>query len=279
MIGLYEIGYSRGKPRQLDESFQRYDSSDVNNPPYREIPAFYKFASSNLWRGEGYFGLFSPRFTIKTGVTGTEVERFIHQTPGYDIYLFHPYPREILIANEFLSLAELEHAGISDALNNVWINIFGRPRPLVHLKNDFALCCHCNYFVANQRFWNGYSKFVKRFYAYLFSEEGSVLRSYTEYTLDTSGDTHLPLGVFAFERCLTLYLSMKREEISSVNYAFANQAWSPVDSFYDEEQYCSTLMKRVRAAIESGTYSARAYDLAIAAYYNYRKLTVHGGMS
>lgn len=271
-IGCFEILYLPGQTQRLPEPFQGFDVSDINEAPYRELQAFHRFAKERAWNRHEYSGLFSPRFLAKTGLTSQAFVRFMREHPGHDIYLFHPFPRELSIANHFLELAEMEHPGITAGLDYVWSQVMECRRPDILLPEDAIHCCHCNYFVASKRFWSEYGRFVERFMELLNSRDDGPLHALTPYTLSKADEQQLPLAVFVFERSLSLFLKHHDHRWATVNLAYTPDArWSPPELFPGEDPYVAHL----GAEISNGSENAAELQLrrraAVHTYYQHRK--------
>lgn len=263
-ITLFEAYYSDCQKKSLDPGFELYDSREINEHLYREVPIFKKFCLTSSWSGSEYSGLFSPRFTEKTGLTSDHIRDFIYSKPGADIYLFHPFKYELAVSSDFMQLAELEHPGIKGELNNIWREIFSQNLPIVDSRNDFNLCCHCNYFVANKSFWGEYSKFILEF------SQNWLKSDLTQYSLAKDGMLNLPMSVFMFERALTHYLK-DHTEFAVENYS-AHSDWEQIELFKGEKLFCDELIAKILKSPE--TERSELFDLATKAYYFYRRVMV-----
>jgi len=273
-LGSYELIYASDQKPSLTDGFSLFDSSDVNRSELREISGFRKFAESGVWQQHDLSGLFSPKFLQKVGIGADQFRGFVNAYPGYDVYLFHAFPKELSIANHFLELAEYEHPGIQSALSSVWAAIFGSELPLLLLPDDGVYCCHCNYFVASHRFWSGYSKFISSFCKLLESEAGSSLMELTPYTLSAGDDLELPIAVFVFERCLSHYLKMYENELAIINFSMVEPHWwIPPEIFDGEHDFLHALLAEIqRKDSFAPELSSKARECAVMSYYAYRKL-------
>jgi hypothetical protein len=260
-IKLYEIKYDLSDRSKIDDGFIVYDAVNINNPEYYELPIFDQFSKKNLLDEFNYAGLFSPRFNQKTGLKSQDLIDFVLKNPNFDIYLFHPFPLELSISENFMDLAELEHPGITEELKSVWIEIFKSPLPLVKSKEDLNICCHCNYFIANKLFWNIYSDFVIKFNSILKEKK-------TPYNLSAKDSHYLPLSVFAFERALTHFLK-DHPQLKVVNFATKENSWNQIELFNGEREFCNN----IRNLIDESKPELRVklFRQATKAYYEYRK--------
>lgn len=271
-IGSFEILYLRGQKKNLGNEFRAFDVSEGNKSDYRELYAFLEFSRKRIWGEYEYSGLFSPRFFEKMNITSEEYYRFIEQNYGCDLFLFHPYPLELSLANDFLELADMEHPGLKKVMGDLWANVFNKNLPVVDAQYDKMLCCHCNYFVGSAKFWSEYSEFIIKFIDYMESCKGEVLRHSTPYTLSKTKDYFLPLSVFAFERSLTLFIKTFKDKYKIANYAFMNIDWKPLELFPGEADFVRGINECVDMA--DAKHKSKARNTAVSAYYFYRKLKV-----
>lgn len=276
-LGLFELFYEPGQQPRLPAPFQPFDARGVNRTEYRELQAFRLFANSDTWAGFGRSGLFSPRFLDKMGIAIDDVVRFVAAHGDADVCLFHPYPRELSLANHFLELAELEHPGITDTLQWVWARIFDAPLPRMDASADASLCCHCNYVLGSTRFWQGYAPFVNAYMRLLDTPSGNPLQQPTPYTLTRTGDRTLPLGVFAFERALSHYLKQCGTGLKVVNYAFSGRSWQPPELFAGEAALVDRLLAGIRTPAASGEPEAQRRRQAVRHYFEHRRVAFQPG--
>ncbi len=263
-LGAYELLYEEGQQPVLGEAFLSLNTASFNQSDLRELLAFEHFCHQRIWEQHSLSGLFSPRFTQKTGITGTQLQEFVDNNPGYNAYLFHPYPRELQIQNTFLDLAELEHPGITSALDRVWQLVLGRQRPTLQLPQQQHICCHCNYILATQYFWQAYSQFVLGFVGLLRKPQGAFLLQPTPYTLSKTNDSQLPIAVFAFERALSHFIAEQLLPTKVINYAYQVDTWQAPELFIDEQRIVQAL-----SCSPSNRHSTP--NIATQAYFHYRK--------
>lgn len=244
----------------------------INRPIFREVLAFDAFAERRLWRGYEVCGLFSPKFFEKANIDARAYLAFVEEHADADVFLFHPFPRENMIANHFLELAELEHPGMTVALNRVWEAAFGRSLAEIDMQSERVYACHCNYFLARPVFWEEYGRYIRLFKQLLLSEGGNFLRDASPYTLTRTEDRQLPLGVFAFERSLSHFLFDNRRGLKVVNIATHAPSWRPHELFAGEAAFVSDLLAAIAAA--PGAARREARTSAVSSYYYRRKIGV-----
>lgn len=271
-FGLFEIVYSGQNKLALGRPFKAYDIRKINRPQLRELVAYRHFAASEAFTEHEYSGLLSPKFLQKMGITKRQFLDFLKRHKKADIFLFHPFPLELSLANSYLDLAELEHPGITEGLKLVWSKVFRRKLPHVSAVTDRDLCCHCNYFVGSKRFWEHYSDFVLAFMQFLETKDGGPLLRETRYNLSASGDRHLPLCVFVFERALTMFLKDNSARYKVVNFANHNKHWKSRQLFAGERQLVNSLLHKVSMSPNKLRNKIKSH--AVSAYYHYRRTAI-----
>lgn len=61
-----------------------------------------------------YVGLFSLKFSKKSLLEAKDVMSHIQNNPGYDVYLFNPYPQEDFMFYNIWDHGEFSHPGIKN---------------------------------------------------------------------------------------------------------------------------------------------------------------------
>ena len=270
-LGAYELIYLVGQKPILGKPFRAYDYSDIHQSQYRELLAFESFCQNKIWSEYDLSGLFSPQFFDKTGINSHSFESFIFENPGYELYLYHPYPLELSIQNSFLDLAELEHPGITELLSWIWHKIYGENLPQINLPISRHICCHCNYILATPKFWAAYNIYVSSFMDLLRSDEDCMMTRLTPYNLSRTTDTSLPISVFAFERSLSHFIHQFIEPTKVINYAYSQNNWVPNELFQNEIQFVQELQMKYHMGETEELNIHKNNILATEAYYRFRR--------
>lgn len=246
------------------------DVSKDNIAEFREYNAFRTYCLDALYLTSDYSGLVSPKFEQKTGLSLNKALEHADET--VDIILFHPYPLELTLQSHFMQLAELEHPGITSKLNKLWYKIFGSDLPRVSLPECVLYCCHCNYFLANNRFWRSYSLVIKKIDELFCSGElDEFLYDSSPYNLRTDTDKMVSFFPFMFERLLTHYLYDNRENFVVRNISLDTDFF-PVPVFKGESKIVSFL-RFILFLDNKNLYGFKA-SVATRIYYYVRKYTL-----
>lgn len=272
-LGVYELIYQAGQIPKLGDPFCTYNYSDSKLSQYRELFAFKNFCTHEVWGGHDLSGLFSPLFFQKTGIDGQIFKSFILNNPGYQLYLFHPYPLELSLQNSFLDLAELEHPGITELLSKIWYELYQDDLPLLNLPENQNICCHCNYMVGTKKFWSAYSTYTNSFMELLHKDADLMMSRLTPYSLSNSQDSSLPIAVFAYERSLSHFIKKFISPDKVINFAYHQSNWIPKELFPLESQLIKGLLDACNLSSINGKFSVNENKLiATNAYYFLRKL-------
>ena len=166
---IYQIYYDDASRRNLDPAFLPLDNSKNERPDWREYWPIQSFLKSNLLDADTYYGFFSPKFNVKSGLSGKAVIDFI-QANEADVYLFSPFVEQAAFFLNVFEHGEANHPGLLDAMQQ-FVAIVGIPLDLRSVVCDFNSAVFSNYFVAKASFWIKWLELGEQLFA--LSEAGS----------------------------------------------------------------------------------------------------------
>ena len=122
-VSVFQIEYSDDVVGEFDSAFIRYDCRDNPEPEKREIAHMLRFYDEGAWRSEGadYFGLVSPKFSGKAGISGKTFVDWVNVNPGYDVYFVNPFPQLSYQYFNVWTQGEAWHPGLSDLANALFV--------------------------------------------------------------------------------------------------------------------------------------------------------------
>lgn len=223
---LYRICY-REDQFSLPKTARYTDWNNLENltPTLFEYPIFQQAYNSPLTKNLDYWGLVSPKFDSKAGITGEQFLEWIdrensNHTP-YDVYFLNPVPIVEAIFPGTIQHGENCHPGLLGLLqrNLSWSTKID----LSQLYMDCNTFSMCNYFVGNRNFWTKYIHFVNRF---LSSVESNPADNNMMY-LNSAGygpNKTLPFYTFVVERLFSIFLNLHRNEIKFGHYPYSRDA-------------------------------------------------------
>lgn len=209
-INLYQTWY--------DENSYPTSNSELLPFDCRQTPEFYKREVAHLIRlyeeviknsePESYFALLSPKFSDKCQISIKQVKDFISQNPGFDIYLFNPYPMMVYQNLNVWLQGENKHEGLIDLSQFLFdkaelnFNISEKHR------NSVENTVYCNYWVASKAFFDDYIPVIKKLDSIIESMPPS---DKDKFFACTSYTTHACFYPFIFERVICSFLLMNKQ--------------------------------------------------------------------
>jgi hypothetical protein len=224
---LFSICYLPEHFSSVGTRFEPWDNIENLNADLREFPIFERAFNSDLTKNLDFWGLVSPKFEKKAGITGSHFLSWIDATQlinPCDVYFINPVPIVEAIFPGTIQHGENCHPGLLGLLQrhipvDLQIDLF----TLYMDCNTFSLC---NYFVGNRKFWAKYITFVNEFLTFVShnsEDEEIVYRKSANYGPNKS----LPYYTFAIERLFSVFLNLelrKKDGIRATHYPYTREA-------------------------------------------------------
>jgi hypothetical protein len=214
---IYQIYYDEATRASLDPQFLPLDNAKNERPDWREYWPIQTFLKSNQLDNDAYYGFFSPKFQLKTGLTGKNVGDFIDANEA-DVYIFSPFVEQSSFFLNVFEHGEANHPGLLGAVQQFASEI-GIPVDLRSIVCDYNNSIFSNYFVAKPRFWLKWLELGEKLFAISESADGplaATLNASTQYHQQVVGE--VGLKVFMMERLATLLL---------ISDQFSTKAYDP----------------------------------------------------
>jgi hypothetical protein len=201
----YQAYLSQEQEVRLDPGFIPLLTKGVSDPDLREFGLYRRLFCQGAHRNSDYFGIFSHKFKLKTSLCADDVYAFIESNPGYDVYLFNPYPQNADYSYNLWQQGEIAHPGLIGLADELFeaAKIPYRASTAPRMARDVLLCCN---------FWVGTRAFCERFFelvesiwgalATMPSEKRDRFFQRTEYIV--SDCCYFP---FIFERLISTWLA------------------------------------------------------------------------
>ncbi|MFM0328577.1 hypothetical protein [Paraburkholderia strydomiana] len=250
-IAIFEPIYSPDQ-RLTCAEFTPLVRADNLRPEWREFKILIDMYRNGDYLRHDYTGLFSPKFTLKSKVSGSTFLQFVRHNLDVDTCFINPFPQLAYWSYNVWMQGEHAHPGLEQAAQalvdaaGLNITIADTPR---HGQGTLA---YCNFWVGSKRFWEQYvgrtllpiADFLEA------SPSHQVARAVMTDTTHTDPAPFLP---FIIERLFSTYVSL-HPELRRSAYAFnARQV----------REYCindfeKILFDRMRAKVDaadaSGTF-------------------------
>lgn len=204
---VHQIFYSERTRAENDAGFIPLDYLSNDRPDWREYWPIRRYLLNADHDEHTALGFFSPKFATKTGLSASDVQRFIEAAEA-DVFLFSPFFDQSAFFVNVFEQAGAQHPGIAPVLAEA--SALLEPRlAAASLVMNSATTVFCNFFVAKPRFWKAWLALCERLFA--VAEDG---RSALAQALNAATD-HLggaaPAKVFMVERVASLLLSTRRD--------------------------------------------------------------------
>jgi hypothetical protein len=251
-IAIFEPLYSQDQV-QVENAFFPLAVKDNAQAGWREFKFYVDMYRRAEHRTHGYTGIFSPKFRLKSRITGEQFIRFVQDQPGADVYFINPFPHLRYWSFNVWMQGEHAHPGLTDAAQSlleasgVDLDIGKTPR------HGPGLLAYSNFWVGSERFWDAYvGDALVRIAAFLEQNpEHPAARRVMEETAHTDPAPFLP---FIVERLFSTFIS-QRPNVTVVSYAqgFANV----LD--YCVNEYERRLVGRMKSRVDEAD-AANAFD-------------------
>jgi len=201
---IYQIYYDDVTRGGIDPQFLPLDNVRNERPDWREYWPMRNFLLNNALDEDAHYGFFSPKFGLKTGLSGKTVAEFIDANDA-DVYLFTPFVEQASFFLNPFEHGEANHPGLMAAAQQ-FVAALGVQVDLRMLVCDYNTTVYSNYFVARPAFWRKWLQWGESLFA--MAEAGEAPLS---AALNATADYHQQVGavaqkVFIMERLVTLVL-------------------------------------------------------------------------
>ena len=227
-IHLYHIAYSQETLQSAPAEFLILDNLKNERPDWFEYWPIRNFLNSSVLNENDFYGFFSPKFSLKTGLNAASVRQFVASDGGIsDCYIISPQPdMGAFYLNVFEQGEAFDNgtmATIQAAANEAGLNLL-----IEGLVMDSRRIVFSNYFLARPTFWRAWLNFNEIIFRHAENENtelGNLLREPTSYN-------DVQRKVFIQERTASLLLATN-PHWKCVRYNPFKLAWSgtPLNQF------------------------------------------------
>jgi len=229
-IGLYQTVFTEAVREYLDPGFIALDWLNNPRPELREIALHHHILHERLFERHRLTGLVSPKFFAKTGLTSSDVERWINENPGHEIYCFDGRPFVPYTNFNGIERGNLCHPGFGEGLRYVCQKI-GFDLPVELGRQSIRQTVHCNYWCATPGFWERWGKDIVFPLLELIENDDHVAFRNTPYR----SRTPVLLIAFIYERLISYYIQMKKIDAAMFPWPedrILGLVWSPLMRSY-----------------------------------------------
>ncbi|QCB46337.1 hypothetical protein [Hydrogenophaga sp. PAMC20947] len=250
MITIYEPIY---RPEQVlsEKSFIAYPhTSNDKFKKWREFRLHIEVYRAKLYENNKLTGIFSPKFGLKTHLSGEEFIAYCQSASDADVVFVNPFPQMRYRSYNIWMQAESNHPGITNCAQNLLtaagidIDIEKQPR------HDHKTLAYSSFWVGSPTFWEQYvGGLLEKLAVFIEHNENhpAVVNALVE-TFHTDPTPFLP---FITERLFTTYLSLHPElKVSSISL-------DPLDFclMEAERKFVQSIIPEIDRADQLGSFS------------------------
>lgn len=198
-VKIFQIYYNDMTKGKLDPGYKPLDNTKNLRADWCEYIPIRQCFLSQEFEEDDYFGVFSPKFYEKTGMSSNSVHQALKKTNA-DVVSFSPWYAHICLNRNLFIQSELNHPGSMSLFREIF--------PKLGIDINFINCVMsakqailCNYFVAKPKIWRKWLFMADNLF--MLGEDansliGRKLRQVTTY--NSEGGT--PMKVFILERLI-----------------------------------------------------------------------------
>jgi hypothetical protein len=220
---IYQILNHYTARESLDPGFLVLDNSSNERPDWFEYWPIRKFLLSERLDEDSFYGFLSPKFKLKTNLSGAAAHQFINlETKATDVVLLSQSIHQATYYLNTFKYGDSLHPGLVDVATRFFERI-GSPTDLNDLITSSRNEVYSNYFIAKPRFWRAWLETTEQLFAIAESPTdplGAELRHATLYRRRRE----VPMKIFIMERIATWILARDSRFVARVRDPFAARA-------------------------------------------------------
>lgn len=209
MTAIYQIQYGDNVIGEFDSDFIRYDCRDFPESERREVAHMQRFFHQGIWKNSdlSHFGLVSPKFNTKTGLSGFDFKNWIKLNPGYDVYFINPFPQLQYFHFNVWEQGEYWHPGLQELADLLFdtacLNLKVEELP----RNTGSTLLYSNYWVGNEFFWRNFIDFIDKLTGAIDALKQEEKDRFFVRAPHYADATYFP---FVFERMFSTFINLDK---------------------------------------------------------------------
>lgn len=207
-LRLFQIYYNEETRNLLDPAFTPLDNSENPRPDWAEYWPIRNLLNSTTFAEDDYIGVFSPRFSSKTGIDGASARQLVDAAPEADMYSLSPYFDQGALHLSPFEQGERKHPGLMPLMEKLLpeLAVTLNPRELVC---DQTTTIFANYFIARYTVWRAWFALSEQIFRICEAGDSDLARELNQSTLHRGTESY-PMKVFVMERLITVVLEFHR---------------------------------------------------------------------
>jgi hypothetical protein len=210
---IFQVYFKPEQLPQLDLDFTPCDNTANLQPDLQEWHVWDREYDACCADSLDYWGFFSWRFKEKMNMTGKQVNAYIADNPGYDVYLFNPcIVNEALFANSW-EQGDMYHPGLSAIADKFLAKLGYTDTSVLELLLDRNRTSFATYTVGNRQFWDGYMAFSRRIFTEADIDAEFKKLVFTPGTSNYARNSSYSMFAFLNERLISTYLELTNANV------------------------------------------------------------------
>lgn len=229
-IFLYQICYQDDHLDSLDPDFMALENRDNLRPDWREYWPIRNHLLKTDLDEDGYYGFLSPKFSLKTGLAGADVKRFVNSHPEADVLTFSPQADMGAFFLNVFEQGETFDPGFLETAQEL-LSQLDYATELKTLVMDSRQVVFSNFIVARPAFWRQWLMLCEQIFALAESGDSALA---DKINAPTTYPGEVPRKVFIIERMASFLLTSGQWRCAP--YSTYQCAWSalPTSQFKQE---------------------------------------------
>lgn len=249
MIKIYEPIYADGQ-ELTEPAFTPLDVRGNNYPAWREFRILTDMYRRGLHRRDGFTGLFSPKFRMKTKVSPEQFMSFVEQNGDADVCLINMAAHLSVICFNAWTQGEFAHPGLTKIAQGIVTASNVPVRVDENVRHGAGTLCYSNFWVGSELFWERYvggilipiADFIER------NEDSQVVKLAFEKTTHSVQCEFLP---FVVERLFSTFL----QDFSGTIAAYPMDPMACCINDFERE-IVQSMAPEIEKADEAGEFSS-----------------------
>jgi hypothetical protein len=234
-IIVYEPLYAPEQQRMEPAFTPLHVANDRSD--WREFAILLEVYRRGLHLSSGLTGLFSPKFGVKSGITGETFIEFAQSQGNANVVMVNPQPQQAFMAYNVWQHGEVAHPGLLQRSQSL-LDVVGINWHLAEqTRHGPEILCYSNFWVADEAFWKSYVGGILLPIAQFIESHPTApaVRAIMEPTRHFTAAVFLP---FMIERLFTTYLAL-------------HPTWQVTPFLLDSRDRCSSPIEAMLVAFAS----------------------------
>jgi hypothetical protein len=208
-VGIYEPIYLDGQTINQNNFIPYPHTSNKEYAHWREFRIHVDMYRKRLFEKHVLTGLFSPKFELKTKITGAAFAEFCVENADADVVFINPFPHLAYISFNIWMQAETNHTGIVDVANRLLEDAGVNLTLDTEQRHDHSVLAYSSFWCGNAKFWEAYvGKILSPIASFIENNpEAPSVKAALQETFHTDPSPYLP---FITERLFTTFISQEK---------------------------------------------------------------------